>query len=482
MVIDIYCFVLEGQCEEHSIVYFRYCRQRWIGMCRIACVALISIFSSFASCQTSDAAVNEQPSVIGLKDAVRFATAYSPQFQTALTNARIAHENRLQARDARLPTLNALNQFIYTEGNGTPSGVFIANDGVHIYNEQAIVRENLLSLVRDGQSRQARATEAVAKAQEEIARRGLVATVVQNYYNLLTAQSKVANARDSLQQAQQFVDITTKQEQAGIVSHADVVKAEMQAEQRSQDLQNQTLAGDQARLSLAVLLFPSFDQAFTVVDDLEALPVLPSPDEARIAALEANPDLQSARSGLSEAEAAATVARYAYLPTFSVNFVYGIDANQFASTSTNTLGTTQSQLPNIVVQKRQNLGYAGDITLDIPVWNWGATRSKVRQAQASVHLAQIKAGFAEREIQASLRSLYQQAETTRNLVTSLSHARDLAKENLNLTLLRYEAGEATALEAVSAEDSLALAKNAFEDGLNRYHIALAQLQTLTGNL
>ncbi len=448
----------------------------------IPCVTLILTLCSCAYAQTVAAAVKEQSSAITLKDALRMARTYSPQFQTAATNAHIAHENRLQARDARLPTVNVLNQFIYTEGNGTPSGVFIANDGVHVYNEQAVVRENLFSLVRNGESRRARAAEAIAKAQEEVARRGLVATVVQNFYNLLTAQRKAANASDSLQQAGQFVNITTKQEQAGIVSHVDVVKAEMQAEQRSQDLQNQTLAADQARLSLVVLLFPRFDQAFTVVDDVAALPVLPSPDEARATALEANPYLQSARSGVAEAEAAATVARYGYLPSLAVNFYYGIYANQLAATGRNTLGTSQSQLPNSFVHNRQNLGYAGDITLDIPIWNWGATRSKVRQARDSVQLAEIKASFAERQVQADLRALYLQAETARNLVTSLSRARDLAEENLHLTLLRYQAGEATALEAVSAEDAFAVAKNALEDGLNRSHIALAQLQTLTGTL
>jgi outer membrane protein TolC len=445
------------------------------------CVSFLLTLWSCSYGQTV-AAVKEQSPAISMKDALQMARAYSPQFQTALTNSLIAHENRLQARDARLPTVDALNQFIYTEGNGTPSGVFIANDGVHIYNEQAIVRENLLSLVRGGQSRQARAAEALAKAQEEIVRRGLVATVVQNYYNLLTAQRKVVNASDSLRQAQQFVDVTSKQELVGVVSHVDVVKAEMQAEQREQDLQNQTLAVDQARLSLAVLLFPSFDRPFIVIDDLAALPVLPAPDEARTAAVESNPDLQSARSGVAEARAAATVAGYGYLPSFSVNFYYGINANQLAASSKNTLGTSQSQLPNNIVKNRQNLGYAGDITLDIPVWNWGATRSKVRQARDNVQLAEKKASLAATQVQSNLRSLYLQAETTRNLVASLTRARDLADENLHLTLLRYQAGEATALEAVSAEDSVALAKNALEDGLNRYHVALAQLQTLTGNL
>ncbi len=96
------------------------------------------------------------PSVptIDLKDALRRARDFSPQLKAATVNAALAHQNRLQARAGRLPTVNALNQFVYTQGNGTPSGVFIANDGVHVYNEQAVVRENLFSLIRGGQTRQ----------------------------------------------------------------------------------------------------------------------------------------------------------------------------------------------------------------------------------------------------------------------------------------------------------------------------------------
>jgi outer membrane protein TolC len=47
--------------------------------------------------------------------------------------------------------------------------------------------------------------------------------------------------------------------------------------------------------------------------------------------------------------------------------------------------------------------------------------------------------------------------------------------------LRYQAGEAVALEAVSAETGLADARNAYEDGLTQYYTALAQLETLTGS-
>jgi len=53
-------------------------------------------------------------------------------------------------------------------------------------------------------------------------------------------------------------------------------------------------------------------------------------------------------------------------------------------------------------------------------------------------------------------------------------------ESLRLTLLRYQAGEATALEVVDAQTTASQARSAYDDGLLRYRIAVANLQTLTG--
>jgi len=59
---------------------------------------------------------------------------------------------------------------------------------------------------------------------------------------------------------------------------------------------------------------------------------------------------------------------------------------------------------------------------------------------------------------------------------------DLAAESLRLTLLRYQAGEATALEVVDAQSTANLSRTAYDDGLLRYRVALAAVQSLTGIL
>ena len=48
------------------------------------------------------------------------------------------------------------------------------------------------------------AAEAVARARADIAARGLIAIVVQSYYGMVVAQRKLANAQQSLQEAERL--------------------------------------------------------------------------------------------------------------------------------------------------------------------------------------------------------------------------------------------------------------------------------------
>ena len=412
----------------------------------------------------------QAPLVITLQDALTRARQYGTQIQSANLNTLLAREDRVQAKAATLPSLSAFNQFIYTEGNGTPSGVFVANDGVHVYNEQAQVHEEVLSLVRRAEIRRAAAAEAVAKAKVEVAQRGLNATVVQDYYAILAAQRHFANTQTSLREAEQFLDITQKQEKGGEVAHADVVKAQITLQQRQRDVQDAQLNIDKARIALGVLIFPDFRSDYSVADDAQQGPLLPPLPEAQAKATATNPDVAAARFSVQQAEYDHQVARYGYLPSLGLDFFYGINANQFA---------VNTDRPD---EHRQNLGYSGQITLNIPVWNWGATRSKIKQAELKQQQAQLDLTLAQRTLQGNLAAAYSEAQVAQAQIDSLRTSLDLSTESLRLTLLRYQAGEATALEVVDAQTTLTQARNAYDDGLVRYKVALAQLQVLTGSL
>ena len=408
----------------------------------------------------------DQPLKINLQDALARARANSPIFQSANINALLAHEDRVQARAGLLPSVNYFNQFIYTQPNGTPSGVFVANDGVHIYNSQGLVHGDIYAPGKRADYQRTIAAEALARAKADVAARGLVAAVVQGYYTLVASARKLANAQQSLREAQQVVDITTKQEQGGEAAHADVVKAQIQLEQRQRDTQEAQLAVDRSRIGLAVVIFPDFRQDFTVEDDLQNSPTLPAFNEVEALAAKNNPDIRAAQAAVQQEKFGVASARSAFLPSLSFDYFYGIDANQFAHYNRN---------------HQNNLGSVAQAQLTIPVWNWGATRSKLKQAQLHLQQAKLDLTFTQRQLLGNLNTFFQEAQAARSQTDSLRHSADLSSDSLRLTLLRYQAGEASVLEVVDAQSTLAVARNAYDDGLVRYRVALAELQTLTGS-
>lgn len=419
---------------------------------------------------------------ITLEDALKRAHQYGGQVQSADFAVALAKEDRVQARGDLLPTLSAFNQFIYTEGNGTPSGVFVANDGVHVYNEQAIVHQDLLNIARRATLRRAHALEAVAQAQRDIAVRGLDLTVTSDYYAIVDALRKSANAQASFDDTQRFVEITRKLEQGGEAAHADTIKAQLTAQQRQRDLMDAQLTVEKAKITLAVLIFPDVTRDFNTVDDLDHPPPLEDYASVDSQSRASSPDLRAARANVLVSHDETNIAHYAYLPNLSIDFFYGIDANQFTDVSAEAQATGRSTLPNYLVSNRQNLGYSGQVTLNIPVWNWGITRSRVKQARIREKQAQLGLTLAERQLHANISNAYLEAQSAKIQIGSLNDTADLAAESLRLTLLRYQAGDATVLEVVDAQTTLVGARNAYADGLVRYRDAIATIQSLTGRL
>jgi outer membrane protein TolC len=401
------------------------------------------------------------------------ARANSQQFRAAQLASNLAVEDKKQARAALLPSLNGFAQHIYTQPNGTPSGVWVPNDGPRIYAMWLNVHGDVFSLQKWSEYRSAAAAESVARAKADVAARGLVATIVQNYYGLVAAQRKLTSAQQSLREAQQFFDITQKQESGGEVAHSDVIKAQIQVAQRTREAQEAELTVLKGRLGLSVLVFPDFRDTFSVVDDLQAMaPLLPLTDLKATAATN-SPDLRVAAASVQQETLGVGVARGGVLPSVSFDYWYGINANDFA---THTAPTPE--FPNGV----NLLGSVAQVSLNVPLWNWGAAQSKLKQAQLRVQAARSDLTLAQRQLQANIATFHREAEIARDQVASLRESLDLSTESLRLTLLRYQAGEVSVLEVVDAQTTLIQARNAYDDGLVRYRVALAALQTLTGTL
>jgi outer membrane protein len=414
------------------------------------------------------------PLTLTLADALGRAQKNSPQFQAAVTDAKVAREAHKQAGAAMLPSLSYRMDYLNTQGDGiSPVGRFVTQDGIHVYRTWAVVRQDMPgNFFIDAGPRKAAYDQAVAAAAQEVAKRSLTVTVTQDYYALVVAERGYATAQKSLASAQHFLQIAHDLEQGGEVAHADVIRFQLQANQAERDLEDAQLGMSQARLSLSVLLFPTFNENFTVVDDLDTPPDLPPFGQAQAMAKEHNPMLASALASYRSAGVEVASAKAAFFPSLSVEFDYGIEANALALHSVNTTK------PGVV---QPNLGYFVTYSLNLPIWDWGSRWSQLHQAEDRKELAHLNLSFAQKQALSQLYSYYDEAKVTRNELMSLKRSVDLADQNLNLVTLQYKAGEAAVLQVLDAETSLATARNSYAAGEARYRTALAALQTITGS-
>jgi outer membrane protein TolC len=411
-----------------------------------------------------------------LEDAIRLAQANEPAFAAAVAESRAAALERTDARAALLPSVTLHNQYLFTESNhsqatttqGTTSQslpVFIANNSIHEYTSQASVTETL-GLAGTASVRLASANAARAQAELEIARRGLVSTVVELYYNVRAGADRLTIAQRALDEANRFVEVTQKREGGREAAHSEVIKARLGQQQRQRELAEAGLANETANLELGILLYPDPSRKFAV-DGETAPPMLPDRPSVEAAARTNNPELRSALAALQASQATTLSAWAGLTPDLTLNYTYGIDAPQFAGTG-----------PDGV----RNQGYSASATVDLPVWDWLTSERKVKEAQIRTQASKVALDAAQRRMLADLTEFYNEADIARQELASLDASVADAREALRLTNLRYVDGESTVLDVVDAQNTLVAAENGQVDGVVRYHLALAQLQTLTGRL
>ena len=415
------------------------------------------------------------PVTITLADALQRAQKYNAEFLASLSDQKSAHEDRLQARNARLPQVGARSEYLGVQGNGiTPNGRYVTQDGVHVYREWAVLHEDVSANTLMGTDyKRAMAAEAIAAAKAEIARRGLTVTVTKTFYALVVAQRKYATAQEALEQSRRFLQITEETERAGQAAHSDVIKAQIQYQQQEEAFSEANLGMETARLDLAVLIFPTLDENFTAVDDLNTPRPLPTFGEAQEMAGRMNPDIRVATETLRQSNLEITGARSAFLPAISLDPVWGLEANCVA------LHCVYSAIPE--AGSTPTLGYFITASLTLPVWDWGTLRSKLHQAQFRQAQAQVQLSQTQRRVLGALYAAYNEALVAREAVDRLRQTADLAAESLRLVTLRYQGGSSTTLEVVDAQITLITARNAYDDVQVRYRTALATLQTFTGN-
>jgi outer membrane protein TolC len=407
---------------------------------------------------------------LALEQVLGLAVAQVSALQQAQLNERIAAEDVRQARAAFLPKITSPLDYIYTSPSvglqpGEPrTQSFIANNAIGEYQALLSVGGDLdISGRLRATLARANALLDAARAGTEVARRTLRQTTVEAYYGLSLAAAARNSAEQNLAAAQQFELITSLLLKGGEVAPVDLTRAELQTNQRQNELEqaraNESVAADALRALVG------YDPARAVATaDLNTLVPLDGEVERFTAEMiQRRPELRQFEAERRAAQQDILVARADRLPQLSYTVNGGFD-------------TDSVKLPRL----KEHTGFSAAVHVVVPVFDWGATRSRERQAQ-------VRLQIAENERATSLRAFAQQFSSARTQALSAAarirlaaSGLQLAQSNLNASIARYRAGEAQIVEVTDAQTSLAAQRLAYFQSIFDYQIALARLRQAAG--
>jgi len=410
------------------------------------------------------------PQPISLDDALRLANSQASTFQIAVLNERIAAEDVRQAQAAFLPKVSTPLSYIYTSpALGLPPGEprapsFVSADGIGVTDALVNVAGDfdIAGRLRATLARN-RALLASAHAGTEVAKRALAQAVIEAYYGLALADAQRRAAETNLAAAEEFEKITSLLLSGGEVASVDLTRAQLQTLTRRDELERARSNQEIAAGALRVFLGYEFSRSINTTDLALAIPIDSDYRQFRAEDVSRRPEFIQLEQQVRAAQRDITIARADRLPSLSYSINGGFD-------------TDSLKAPRL----KEHTGVSAAISLSIPIFDWGATRSRERQARLRVDLAENERTIALRGFTQQFYAAQAQVDSA---VARIALARDAvtkAQDNVAASIARYRAGEAQIVEVTDAQTTLVEQRNALYQAIFDYQTALARLRQATG--
>ncbi|MEK6407319.1 MAG: TolC family protein [Acidobacteriota bacterium] len=422
-------------------------------------------------------AASQQPAASGDRlthdQAVRLALTQASAFQTARYAELIASEDVRQARAAFLPHITVPSTVIYNSPTlgpvapGTPRAErfsFISANAVVEYQTLAGASGDidLAGRLRAALRRSVALLEA-ARAGTEIARLTLIQAVDDAYYGLALSNAKRRSSELSLNAAEEFARITELMFNAGEVAQVDLTRARLQAASRRDELEQARVAEIVGAGGLRVLVGYDFARPLEIADLISALPDATEIDRFVASAISKRPEFAQLDAQRRASEQEVKAARAERLPQLSYSINGGFD--------------TQSLRPDPL---HDHIGVLATVSVTIPIFDWGASRSREQQARLHAQSVEAERNLAVRNFTQQFYAARAQALAAATRYQFLTVSVADAERNVQASIARYRSGEAQIIEVTDAQSTLAAQRAALYQALFDYQQAKARLLQVTG--
>ena len=410
--------------------------------------------------------------IYSLAELIDLAEAHNPETRVAWGSARAQAAALGIARSELYPTLSAV-ALSGVERDEGGSGSRFYRQTMPDYQVELDLNYTIFDFgARRGRIDAARAQLLAANFGFNDIHRKVIYAVQQAYYRLLNASAQENAARASLDNAQAVQQAAEEQLKNGLATLPDVLEARSGTARARYDLQAILGAERNAQGDLATALGACANshirvQPFSEISAPESFE--DTIEQVIDRAIAQRPDLQTEVAGLREANAQRKEARASFYPI---------------------VGIMVAPAGQLLYLKQQNLpwGHTADLTgeaalsVNWTVFDGGARKSRLAQAEAQVRQSEAQVSAARERIENAVWTAYTNLNTALRQREAATALLDAATQSYAAAFESYHYGVRNLLDVTAAQKALAQARSA--DILARTEVlaAFSDLAFSTGDL
>jgi outer membrane protein TolC len=384
--------------------------------------------------------------VLSLETCLQLGFANSRELQQETQNMKVAQESVNQAAAGFRPTVDySVNRVQQTAGTDYNSGTISID--LPLLNRGKLsnsLRVALLGLDS-------------AKEDERQTRLQLTYDIKAGFYDLWLKEQQLAVAQASYDNLGQHYQQVEKYYQVGKKSKYELLEAEVSWKQQKAEVISAKSEVALARLTLATLIGIDKDQAFQLAYD-SAMGQIPAQVNLTL-----NPLLEKAyrqRPDMIQAEQATQIAQYnVEIAKANLNPALSLSGTHADSTD----------------NWQYVLGVSGTL------YDGKVTASKVKAAEETLQLARINAAKTRDSARENIQKALQTVQVDWEKAGAYQANVELAKEDLRMTEIRYNAGVATIMDVRDRQLALDEAQDQYYQAVSSYRTGLAKLELELGN-
>jgi outer membrane protein TolC len=412
------------------------------------------------------------PVTVTLADAVKLGLAANLGVLTADDSSRASRAQRLRALSDLLPYVSINATETSTQVNlaafgfkfNLPPGLGFAIPTVVGPFQYSQLLGNLSQSVYDPVARRnwhaSQESERASNLSARDAREMVVLAVAGAYIQTIATDARVGSQRAQVENAQAVYHQAEVRKEAGTNARIDVTRTLVELQGQQQRLNALQSDLRKQKLALARLIGLPLDRELTLSDPLAFNPgAVPDAGGAIQQAFQKRWDLKAAESQVHAAEIVVSAAHAERLPSASLTADYGV------------LGS--SPVSNHGV-------YSVVGAVNIPVYQGGRVKADLEQAEATLHQRQAELADQRGRVEQDVRTALIELETAIGEVKLAEDNRGFANETLREARDRFNAGVATTVEVVQAQEQVASAESDYISGLFAFDLARITLSRAMG--